>query len=229
MTLKRIFSNPSLARLIQKVRRRARLVRRKVTFPGSESYWESRYAGGGDSGVGSAGELARFKAEVLNGFVAHEEVRSVIEFGSGDGSQLALASYPGYTGFDVSRTAVAACRARFAGDPTKRFELMQDYRGERGELALSLDVIYHLVENKTFRDYMARLFDASTRYVIIYSSDSDDNTGDNAVHVKHRAFSRWVAKNRPGWDLLRRIPNRFQYRGDARTGSFADFFIYAKR
>ena len=81
--------------------------RRPRHFPGSAAYWESRYAKGGSSGVGSYGRFAEFKAEVLNRFVATHSVQSVIEFGCGDGNQLALASYPWYLGYDVSATAVA--------------------------------------------------------------------------------------------------------------------------
>jgi hypothetical protein len=35
-------------------------------FSGTQSYWEERYANGGNSGQGSAGQLADFKAEILN-------------------------------------------------------------------------------------------------------------------------------------------------------------------
>ena len=38
-------------------------------FPGSEEYWQRRYAAGGNSGEGSYGQFADFKAEVINKFV----------------------------------------------------------------------------------------------------------------------------------------------------------------
>ena len=50
-----------------------------LTFTGSESYWESRYASGGNSGVGSYKKFAAFKAEVINDFVRENEIRSVID------------------------------------------------------------------------------------------------------------------------------------------------------
>lgn len=78
-------------------------------FRGSEGYWEERYAGGGTSGSGSYGHLAAFKAEVLNRIVADRGAASVLELGCGDGSQLALASYPTYVGLDVAPTAVRLC------------------------------------------------------------------------------------------------------------------------
>lgn len=198
-------------------------------FSGSAAYWQQRYAAGGNSGVGSYERFAEFKAEVLNRFVAERGVHSVIEFGCGDGNQLALARYPDYHGFDVSQTAVANCRARFAGDPHKRFDLLPDYRGQQADLALSLDVIYHLVEDPVFEGHMQALFGAATRWVIVYSSDTDDPQAAQSPHVRQRQFTRWVAAHATGWRLVERVPNRYPYRGDYRTGSFADFFVFERQ
>ena len=198
----------------------------QMPFLGSERYWEQRYVSGGDSGPGSYGKFALFKAEMLNGFVAEHQVRSVIEFGCGDGNQLELATYPVYLGVDVSETAIARCRERFSADPTKTFQLAQDYDGRRAELALSLDVIFHLVEDDVFARYMEALFQAATRFVIIYSSNRDEPTSREAMHVRHRRFTSWVDDHLPGWTLMAHVPNRYPNLGDYRTGSFSDFFIY---
>ncbi|HWR97025.1 MAG TPA: class I SAM-dependent methyltransferase [Candidatus Methanoperedens sp.] len=197
-------------------------------FPGSRNYWTDRYAAGGNSGDGSYNQLAEFKAETLNHFVQSRTIQSVIEFGCGDGNQLALARYPTYLGFDVSATAVSLCRDAFGGDPTKRFELLDDYRGESAELALSLDVVYHLVEDDVYEEYMGRLFDSAQRYVIIYSSDIDENPASQSPHVRHRKFTQWVEEQRPAWRLLVRIPNRYPLDPATGRGSFADFSIYER-
>jgi SAM-dependent methyltransferase len=195
-------------------------------FEGSRRYWKKRYAQGGTSGAGSYGRLAEFKAEVLNGFVRENDIRSVIEFGCGDGNQLTLAAYPRYLGFDVTAEAVAICRSRFGGDSTKEFRTVPEYRGERAELALSLDVIFHLVEDDVFDEYMKRLFASAERFVVVYSSDRDEQPPE--PHVRHRCFTRWIATNAPGWRLRAHVPNRYPYRGDVQEGSFADFFIYER-
>ncbi len=200
-----------------------------AAFDGSRDYWERRYAAGGNSGAGSYDKLAEFKAEVLNEFVSDSGIRRVIEFGCGDGNQLALATYPEYLGFDVSETAIEQCRQRFADDKTRAFGLMQDYAGETADLALSLDVIYHLVEDSVYEDYMRVLFAAAERYVIVYSSDSDENSRLQSPHVRHRRFSAWVDRDCPGWRLLRRVPNRYPQKGLLGPGSFADFYIYERR
>jgi SAM-dependent methyltransferase len=201
---------------------------RMRAFPGSEKYWEERYAAGDNSGVGSYGKFAEFKAAVINRFVADHGLESVIEFGCGDGNQLRLADYSRYLGLDVSETALALCKELFVSDNSKVFKLMREYSGEKADLALSLDVVYHLVEDDVFETYMRTLFEASNRYVIIYSSDSDDNRGYEGKHIRHRRVTQWIQRNLPTWQLIEQIPNKYPYKGNSRMGSFADFFIYLK-
>jgi hypothetical protein len=192
-------------------------------FSGSGDYWERRYSAGGTSGTGSYGDLARYKAKVLNEFVADNKVRSVIEFGSGDGNQVALATYPEYLGLDVSRTAVSLCARRFADDPTRAFAWYDpsEWTVVTAELAMSLDVIYHLVEDDVFETHIRHLFSAATRYVVIYASDDTDPV--RAPHVRNRHFTPYVEATQPGWSLRERIENPLRA-GD--PSAVSDFFIY---
>lgn len=200
--------------------------------PPSRTYWETRYSRGGSSGPGSYGELARWKAEALNRFVAEEGVESVVEFGCGDGHQLALADYPRYTGVDVAPTAVARCRALFGSDPSRRFEVFAPSNGEapppslHADLALSLDVLYHLVEGETFEQYLRNLFASAERFVIIYSSN--EPILNPSLHVKHRAFTPWVEANAEGWKLRERIENPHAGRKDLGRGAPFDFYVYER-
>ena len=206
----------------------------------SAKYWESRYARGGNSGAGSYQELAAYKAGFLNSFVAVRLITSVVEFGCGDGNQLSLAHYPNYIGLDVSETALNMCRERFKGDATKTFSNIERVhrRGvpsPRGELCMSIDVIFHLVEDDVYETYMHRLFRASTRYVIIYSSNHEASEVRNdrlqeatgAPHVRHRKFTDWISKEQPHWRLRTFEPNPFVFDPANPTAtSFADFFLY---
>ncbi len=79
---------------------------------GCAKYWNGRYKAGGNSGIGSYGRLAEFKAEIINNFVADYEIHTVIEWGCGDGNQLSLAQYPQYIGFDVSLKSVKMCKKK---------------------------------------------------------------------------------------------------------------------
>jgi SAM-dependent methyltransferase len=203
-------------------------------FEGSRTYWESRYRTGGTSGPGSYGKLAEFKATFLNSFVQEHKVSSVMEFGCGDGNQLALATYPHYIGLDVSKTAIQFCKVKFHDDLTKSFFLYDSecfvdvHHVFKADLALSLDVIFHLIEDSVFELYMRHLFAAAEKYVIIYSGNSDENRPNQSPHVRHRCFSDWVQKNIPDWQLAQVIPNEHPFSGDMWTGSDAEFFIYEK-
>ena len=214
--------------------RQGRRLRAQAAFPGSAGYWERRYSDGGTSGHGSYGRFARFKAGILNAFVAEHRVGTVLEFGCGDGNQLALADYPSYVGLDVSETALTLCRERFRDDATKRFLRYDPGTPLRGDprfladLSLSLDVVYHLTEDAVFESYMRDLFASAERFVIIYSSDTDVTHPSEPPHVRHRAFSRWVAGHLPAWRIVRRIPNRFPQSSDGDLSSFAEFVIYAR-
>ena len=213
-----------LVRPIPGIRRLA-LLRQQIKFVDSASFWEERYANGGWSGPGSYGTHAHGKALFLNSFIQDNDITSVMEFGCGDGNQLSLADYPAYVGLDVSRSAIQICKRRFAEDSTKSFFLYQSEcfvdRGKHftADLAISLDVVYHLIEDPLYNAYMTHLFDAGRRFVIIYSTNGD--IYDGAPHVRHRRFSEWVSECRPEWHLSHRSD------GPGSGPRRADFFVYS--
>lgn len=162
---------------------------------------------------------------MLNEFVREKGIRSVIEFGSGDGNQLKLAEYPAYTGVDVSPEAVRMARQTFQHDGSKKFLTTEDYQGEIAELALSLDVIYHLVEDSVFDAYMERLFQSATRFVVFYSSNCSGLMTDSP-HVRHREFTKWVEQRFPNLGVPRIVTNPFPIGLRQQETSFAHFFFY---
>ena len=145
----------------------------------------------------------------MNNFVAEHQIDSVIELGCGDGFQLKLARYPAYLGVDVSPKAVEFCRAIFTGDTSKTF-LPSDVLmpGVTGDVSLSLDVIYHVVEDSVYEAYMKQLFECARRFVIVYSSNIDRQTPD--VHVRHRQFTGWIERNKPEWGLHSKLANAYR-------------------
>jgi hypothetical protein len=182
---------------------------------------------GANSGSGSYDNLAKFKAKVLNKFVKENKIKTVIEFGVGDGNQLIQARYPKYTGFDVSETAIKMCKELFKGDKTKAFYALDKFKSQKAELTMSLDVLFHLVERKVFEQHIQDLFDASTKFVVIYAADSDDY--QTAVHVKSRKFSDYIKKNMTDWKLVKHIPNEYPYDpSNPEHTTWADFFIYER-
>jgi hypothetical protein len=205
----------------------------KKKFPGSAEYWEERYATGGNSGAGSYSNLAEHKADVINAFVDENGIQTVIEFGCGDGNQLKLGKYPHYIGLDVSPTIIRKCMAMFEDDKTKSF-FVYDSRAFRDrqnvfkvELSMSLDVLYHLIEDEIYTKYMNHLFDAGSKYVLIYSSNFQRPQDHHEID---RVFTDWVAKNRPEWELFQKIDNKFKVDpNDPVHSSKADFYFYRKK
>lgn len=198
------------------VSRFGHLIRQAVLLPffgSSRLYWERRYRLGGDSGIGSYGQEAEYKAEVLNAFVRDKKIESAIELGCGDGHVLSLVDYPRYLGLDVSKTAIERCGRQFAGDASKSF-LWYDPKASanfgdflQADLTLSLDVLFHLVEDAIYDSYLCNLFEMSRRYVIVYSSDVESVT--KAPHVRHRKFTQSVAQRFPHFKVIdKRAPSR---------------------
>ena len=170
---------------------------------------------------------------MINEFIIKNELSSVIEFGCGDGHQLSLGHYPKYLGLDVSATALNHCIARFKNDISKSFYLYNsscfadNHRIFHADITLSLDVIYHLIEDHVFNQYMNHLFKASDKFVIIYSSNFNKA---QVYHERDRKFSDWIEMNKKEWELAEIIKNPKPYDpAKQNQTSKSDFYIYKKR
>lgn len=191
----------------------------------SATYWDTRYQRGGNSGAGSYGRLARFKAAFINAFIATNGVSDVIDLGCGDGNLLSMLTVDAYTGVDVSETVLRRLADRF---PEHRFVPFAAIDAVApADCALSVDVIFHLIEDDIFARYMHALFSHARRFVLIYASNVD--LPWPAPHVRHRRFSDHVSSRFPDWRMLAHVPNRHAF-DPARPDdtSFADFFVYAR-
>lgn len=200
---------------------------RKRLFRSSSHYWEQRYRVGEGSGIGSYSKYAEFKADVLNRFFTERDIRKVADFGCGDGNQLKLLKCAEYLGLDVSPSAVEQCRALYRRDRTKTFlvdsgpDAMAKVREFGPELTMSLDVIYHLVEDDTFERYLTNLFAVSSRYVVVYSTNF--NQRYDFPHQADRKFTDYVAQHMPEWRLLEVLAN--PHKG---PDTQSDFYIYER-
>ena len=201
-------------------------------FQGSKNYWEERYAKGGDSGYGSYSKFAEFKAEYINKFIEDNNLTTVLEFGCGDGNQLTMAKYPHYIGLDVSSTIIDLCNEKFGEDSDKEFKIYDSFTYDKSikcDVSMSLDVIYHLVEEEVYNKYMEHLFSGSDKFVIIYSSNEYTK---QTFHEKHRKFTGWVEKNAADWKLIEKTENKYKQESmseeENHETSYADFYIYAK-
>jgi hypothetical protein len=152
------------------------------------NYWNSRYLNGGNSGKGSYAEEANYKAKLINQFIKQFEIATIQEHGCGDGNNLSL--YEGfmhYNGYDVSKTAVEICKKKFPN--TSRYWFTNDITEVNvdADMVLSLDVLYHLVNDDDYYDYLHQIFNDKHKYVVIYATNHENNIG-NSQHVRHRNF-----------------------------------------
>ena len=86
------------------------------------------------------------------------------------------------------------------------------------DLSLSLDVIYHLVDDNIYEKYMKDLFNSTNKFVIIYSSNHEEKY--NGSHVYHRKFTDYIDLKFPQAKLLCHEPKPYP------KISGADFFVY---
>ena len=168
----------------------------------SAEYWRKRYESGGNSGAGSYGALADFKAAALNHFVTQYGIESAVEYGSGDGNQLSLLRIPAYIGLDVSAKAIADIRLRYQDDSSKSFIEYDpdDFRADQSvsaDIALSMDVILHLTEDIRYKKYMKNLVASSRKYVGIFNTATEEQLEKMAQHNRFRDHRIWMKSSAP--------------------------------
>jgi len=185
------------------------------------NYWESRYVSGGNSGAGSYGCLLDFKAQVLNCFIRDNGITSVQDFGCGDGSLLRDLRLDGiqYYGYDISNFVLDKLKEEFKD---KAFIHLDDYQNLTSDLVISIDVIFHLVNQESYEKYIQLIQRATTKFLIVYSSNIDD-MGVFGNHIKHHMFVPDIKM-----DLVGKIQNHYPFFKFGEKGSFCDFYIFQK-
>lgn len=189
----------------------------------SKEYWETRYSKGGNSGLGSYGKLAQYKADFINSFIQSKGIKHLIEYGCGDGNNLSLINCEKIIGVDVSKKAVEICKKKMPDNSFHHTSKLNTL--EQARLVLSLDVIYHLVEDEVYDNYMKNLCDLSKEYIIVYSSNFDSN--DFAQHVRPRKFTDHKYLNEH-FELLGTTKNKYHAMND-KQGSFSDWYVFKRK
>jgi len=167
----------------------------------SVRYWDGRYRAGRSSGRGSEGQIAIAKAAYVNQVVEREKITSIIDWGVGDGTVLShITDEISYTGVDISPTILTRLRRRFGFRGEFLLADIAALRHLSADMALSMDVMFHLVNDEDYERYLARLFGSADRFVLICSTDFDDE-GRSARHVRHRHWTSEVRTRFPRWLL----------------------------
>jgi len=179
----------------------------------SKKYWNDRYTSGGNSGSGSYNEYVKFKADVINEFIKNNsECKSYLELGCGDGNQQSLINYPNYIGYDISENIIEKVRKKYSSSSRIFTSNVSDLI--KSDVVLSLDVIYHLIEDSVYNTYMSMLFKLSNKYVIIYSTNKN---GDIHNHYRDREFIKDINKD---FSLKKTIINK--------TKSSCNFYFFKR-
>jgi len=189
-----------------------------------KSYWDKRYAKGNTSGCGSYGDYAKYKADVINEFIQQEKLNSIIEFGCGDGNQLGMININEYTGLDISKEAISMCIDTYCENKNKSFLLYDPDHFLNNTLqfdaSISLEVIFHIIDDNKYRKYLHDLFSCASKYVIIYSSNFAQQRKETS-HIKHRNFTTYVDATFTSWTLKSFLKNPFSDRT-------SNFYIYKR-
>jgi hypothetical protein len=191
----------------------------------SKKYWENRYVSGGNSGSGSYGKLAQHKSDILNEFIFENNIKSILEYGCGDGNQLSQLNCDKIYGIDVSYKSIEMCKNKIKNgifihsSELHKIDIIPD-------LTVSLDVLYHLIEDDVYDDYMRNLINFKSKYIIIYSSNE---IGDNTTpHVKKRKFTDNIHLNKY-YSLTNIKENKYPFNGDYINSSYSNWFYYVRK
>ena len=85
-------------------------------------------------------------------------------------------------------------------------------------MSISMDVLFHLPDDRDYFEYLDRLFNSAVHHVVIYSTDTAE--GRTARHVFRRKFTDDIAERFLDWELKMTEP-------PLREG-LASFFVYGK-
>lgn len=183
--------------------------------------WELRYRNGGNSGAGSYGSIADHKAEVINNLINEKNIKTITDCGCGDGNQISLIhGYDEYHGFDISPYIIDVCRKMFINKPNMHFYNSMDEL-PKADLILSLDVIYHIVDDNDFENYIKFLFNNSLRFVLLFTSNHTRNDNPDASdYINHRIVTDYIEKNVSKFKLTQIITNNLE--------TSADFYLYER-
>lgn len=184
------------------------------------AYWKQRHRIHAQtwraSGAGSQGRLAVRKAHLVNTLVADVHAESLLDLGCGDGRVARLIDVPHYIGLDPAPAAIELCREQLTGAGEAHIYDPYDELAETADIAVSLDVIFHL-DDDLYERHLHHLFQNAQRAVGIYSTDG--LAPSEAAHVQHHAVSADVTSRFPEWLLTERIPPAWPVEHHGRRGS----------
>lgn len=187
----------------------------------SKEYWEDRYKKGGNSGNGSYGKVANEKTRFISNFIKENNIKSMVEYGCGDGNNLKLLSDDNpnliITGVDVSKSAIKICKSKL---PNHFFFTTSEFKPSKADLIVSLEVIFHLVEDHIYEEYMDSLTSTGSEWLIILSPNIDESHKNDRYTRKRKYTNSIYLKGR--YNLISEI----DFNRSGNKDCFSDWKIY---
>ena len=159
----------------------------------AETYWENRYVDGGTSGPGSRDGEADEKVRIVQSVINEYGIHSLFELGCGDGHVASRLQVPTYIGYDPSAKARSMCEQAMP-DHLIVDQLPHTIVPEI-DLTLSMDVIFHLIDDVDYQRHLTLLLGMTNGHVLIYGTNHDQR---GAPHVLHR---EWLKDVPIGWEV----------------------------
>ena len=169
------------------------------------NYWNERYQRGETSGKGSEGFNYEYKRDYINRVIEMYQFERIVDFGCGDGNQIHELNIQQYHGVDIAESSIQRCRDRYAGDPRYRFDILdRNVRFTHYDLALSLDVLYHIVHQVDYESYLRLLFGYS-KYTLIYANWEASES--RVPHICYRNHFEAIQRLRISTQIIARDVN----------------------
>jgi len=174
----------------------------------SFKYWENRYNSGGNSGNGSYGEGLKNKALLLNNLINKYDLKSISDVGCGECTLLPyLQGIRKYYGYDISPTVLSKISKNNQDGFSKEFILLtNNTKIVSSDLVLSLEVIFHQVNDDEYLDYMRKLVNSNGEYLLILTMNEGILKTNHIKnrHIKYRDISKFMDST--NYSLVEKFP-----------------------
>ncbi|HEV2137359.1 MAG TPA: hypothetical protein VGR53_00790 [Nitrososphaerales archaeon] len=173
--------------------------------PKSEEYWEKRYRQGGKSGKGSIGQARDWKWSVIDKHVS--PVEDVVDIGCGDLSFWEGRTCERYFGIDISPHIIKRNTEKRPGWAFVSWPA-EKHLPLKGRVVLCLDVLFHILDDKTATRIIENLCEYSKEWVVVHAwwRNPLGQKLSDGVYQAFRPLDKTLF-SRLGFDLVEETPD----------------------
>lgn len=134
-----------------------------------KNFWNSQYKKGLGSGAGSRGNLLEYKTNYLNKIFKDYNIKSVFDFGCGDGWQVEHLKLENYYGIDISEQAIKLCRQKIPSHWELKVNNFRDVEIPKVDCCMCIDTLYHIMDDETREKTIENIFNSGASIIILYT------------------------------------------------------------